>query len=210
MNFFNRILIVGAHYDDAELGCGGTASRFAEMGKKVYKITLTNNRTNDSINNVFVTPDAKFESVEAASLIGYEEIDFDPIECNSLVYSTNSMQKLERIIHQYDIDTVFTHHFYDLNQDHVEASKICLTASRKVKNLIYYKSNMYHNPHFAPNLFIDISKFHSQKAKALRSYSDVHDRGGVLFKTTLEKNIVDGASIGVDAAEIFEVSRIVS
>ena len=35
-----RILMVGAHFDDVELGAGGTATKLAEQGKKVYKLTL--------------------------------------------------------------------------------------------------------------------------------------------------------------------------
>ena len=29
----NNILIIGAHYDDTELGCGGTAAKLAAQGK---------------------------------------------------------------------------------------------------------------------------------------------------------------------------------
>ena len=36
-----NILIVGAHYDDTELGAGGTAAKLVRQGKRVYKITLT-------------------------------------------------------------------------------------------------------------------------------------------------------------------------
>ena len=40
-----NILIVGAHYDDSELGVGGTAAKLVGEGKNVYKLTLTNNKT---------------------------------------------------------------------------------------------------------------------------------------------------------------------
>ena len=49
-----NILIVGAHYDDAELGCGGTAAKLAAEGKNVYKLTLTNNVTKFSQMNIHV------------------------------------------------------------------------------------------------------------------------------------------------------------
>jgi len=45
MNMKN-VLIIGAHYDDAELGAGGTAAKLASEGKNVYKLTLTDNETN--------------------------------------------------------------------------------------------------------------------------------------------------------------------
>ena len=32
----DKILIVGAHYDDAELGVGGTGAKLAAQGKEVY------------------------------------------------------------------------------------------------------------------------------------------------------------------------------
>ena len=37
-----NILLVGAHFDDIELGCGGTAARLVADGKKVYKLILIN------------------------------------------------------------------------------------------------------------------------------------------------------------------------
>ena len=40
-----NILVIGAHYDDAELGAGGTMAKLVSQGKKVYKMTLTDNET---------------------------------------------------------------------------------------------------------------------------------------------------------------------
>ena len=43
-----RILIIGAHYDDAELGAGGTAAKLVAEGCQVYKVTLTDNEVAQS------------------------------------------------------------------------------------------------------------------------------------------------------------------
>ena len=40
-----NILVIGAHFDDAELGCGGTMAKLSAEGKNVYKLTLTDNVT---------------------------------------------------------------------------------------------------------------------------------------------------------------------
>ena len=45
VDIVENILVIGAHFDDAELGCGGIMTRFAHEGKKVYKLTLTDNVT---------------------------------------------------------------------------------------------------------------------------------------------------------------------
>ena len=41
MESFKKVLIIGAHYDDSELGAGGTAAKLLKMGREVYKITMT-------------------------------------------------------------------------------------------------------------------------------------------------------------------------
>ena len=40
-----NILAIGAHFDDIELAVGGTLNFLSKKGRKVYKITLTDNVT---------------------------------------------------------------------------------------------------------------------------------------------------------------------
>src|SRR3989344_8492593 len=37
----NNILVVGAHPDDVELGCGGAIAKHLELGDRVYVLILT-------------------------------------------------------------------------------------------------------------------------------------------------------------------------
>jgi LmbE family N-acetylglucosaminyl deacetylase len=54
----NNVLIIGAHFDDAELGAGGTAAKLVSEGKKVYKLTLTDNATKFTQKNINVDYDS--------------------------------------------------------------------------------------------------------------------------------------------------------
>ena len=45
MKSIKNVLLIGAHFDDSELGAGGTAAKLAHEGKCVYKVTLTDNVT---------------------------------------------------------------------------------------------------------------------------------------------------------------------
>ena len=103
-----RILIVGAHFDDAELGAGGTAAKLVSQGKKVYKLTLTNNVTDFKQKNIKVGyDDSLVDSANACKVLGIEEItDFIPAECNKLEYSKEIMQRVEKIIFDLQIDTI--------------------------------------------------------------------------------------------------------
>jgi LmbE family N-acetylglucosaminyl deacetylase len=207
----NNILIIGAHYDDTELGVGGTASKFVDEGKKVYKLTLTNNVTRSSHLNLNIEYETSLqESAMAAAVLGMKELtEFEPIECTRLFYSTETMQRIEDLIYRYNIDTVFTHFKDDANQDHIEASKLCRTAARHCDNLFAYQSNFYilDAPYY-PTFFVDISKYVAKKIEALKQYEGQHNRFSRLFETCIERNKIWGFSNKVAYAEGFQVLKI--
>lgn len=201
-----NILIIGAHYDDTELGAGGTAAKLAAEGKNVYKLTLTDNVTRFSHMNINVEYETSLrQSTLACQVLGIHEIsEFQPVECTKLVYSTEMMQRIENVIYQYNIDTVFMHFASDMNQDHIEASKLCLTAARHCANILQYQSNGYilNNP-FYPTYFVDISNYIQQKIEALNQYGEEHNRFNRLFQINVERNHVWGFANKVEYAEGF-------
>lgn len=205
-----RILIVGAHYDDCELGVGGTAAKLAKMGKQVYKLTLTNNVTQSKHLNIKVDyePSVK-ESALACRELGIEEItDFEPIECCKLVYDTETMQRIENVIFEKNIDTVFMHFGDDMNQDHIAASKLCITAARHCKNILAYQSNLYILSNaFYPTFFVNITDEIDQKISSLNQYSGDHNRFNKLFQTCIERNRVWGYSNKCEYAEGFHIIK---
>ncbi len=201
-----NILIVGAHYDDTELGVGGTAAKLAAQGKQVYKLTLTDNVTRFSHKNINVEYETSVsQSAQACRVLGIQEItDFVPVECTKLVYSTQMMQRIEDVIYRYHIDTVFMHFAHDMNQDHIEASKLCLTAARHCNNIFQYQSNGYVlDESYYPTFFVDISDFVDQKVRALECYGEEHNRFNKLFQINVERNHVWGYSNEVEYAEGF-------
>ncbi len=205
-----NILIIGAHFDDAELGAGGTAAKLASLGKKVYKFTLTDNETHFAQRNIHVSfDDSKKQSARAAETLGMIEIENkDPIPHASLVYGTEIMQKVESILFDYNIDTLFLHFDEDMHQDHVEASRICRTAARHCANILEYKSNGYITENeYHPTYFVDISDFIEQKKQALSCYGSEHDRMSRLFETNIERNHIWGYANEVEYAEGFRVIK---
>lgn len=208
-----NILIIGAHYDDAELGAGGTAAKLASEGKNVYKLTLTDNVTKFKHMGINVEYETSVtESSNACNILGVKEItDFEPVECSQLVYSTEIMQRVEQVIFEYDIDTVFMHFAHDMNQDHIEASKICMTAARHCKNILCYQSNGYVlEEAYYPNYFVDISKFVDKKKKSLEMYGEEHNRFNKLFDINIQRNAVWGYSNKVEYAEGFHIIKMLN
>lgn len=190
-----NILVVGAHYDDSELGVGGTMALLSAAGKKVWKLTLTDNETNFTQKNIFVDKESSLiSSSNACKILGVKEInEFKPVKCNELFYSKEIMQQVEAIIFKYQIDTLFFHFDHDLNRDHVEASKICMIAGRHCDNLFMYQSNGYiPENQFHPTVFFDISKVLDLKKKSLACYKQEHNRFNKMFEMNIQRNFVWG------------------
>lgn len=212
MKSMNNVLIIGAHFDDAELGAGGTAAKLVAEGKNVYKITLTDNVTKFEQRQVTVDySSSRRQSKEACEVLGIKELEFEPPEeCSKLAYSKEIMQRVEKIIFQYKIDTVLIHFSEDMNQDHIEANKICLTASRHCANILEYQSNGYILDNaFYPTFFVNISDYIGVKEKALEKYGEEHNRMNRLFTTILERNHIWGYSNEVEYAEGFRVVKMI-
>lgn len=205
-----NILIVGAHFDDAELGAGGTAAKLAAEGKNVYKLTLTDNVTKfDAMNINVAYESSRMQSAKACEVLGIKEItDFVPVECSKLEYTQEIMQKVEKYIFDLNIDTIFMHFNADMNTDHVAASRICLTAGRHCKNIIQFQSNGYvlENVYY-PTFFVDISDFVEKKRAALACYGSEHNRFDSLFEVSIDRNRVWGYSNKVKYAEGFNIIK---
>lgn len=205
-----NILVVGAHYDDAELGAGGTMAKLSSQGCKVYKLTLTDNVTNFSHMNIHVDFDSSaMQSKKACEVLGAEEVYLKkPVECSTLEYKKEVMQEIEAIIFEKEIDTVIIHHNDDMNQDHIAAFKNCITAARHCKNILTYQSNGYIlNEAFIPNYFVDISDFVELKRKSLEQYGEEHNRFDRLFEMNIERCHVWGYSNKCEYAEGFRVIK---
>ena len=191
----NNILIIGAHFDDAELGAGATAAKLVALGKRVYKITLTNTRVVSKDMNLNILEETGREnSRNACSILGVEEILIKNVsEFGRLQYNKDIMQEIEHIIFEKNIDTVLFHFGSDYQTDHLEAHKICKTAARHCKNLLMFQSNPYIiSEAFYPNVFIDVTDFIELKRKALECYEADHNRQGNLFETNIDRNKIWG------------------
>ncbi len=199
-----NILVVGAHFDDAELGCGGSMAKWVKEGKTVFKLTLTDNETAFSIKDIYVDADESYEdSKKACKVLGVkEQYKILGAHCGGLVYNKARMQYVESLIFSLKIDTLLIHYMNDLNQDHAEASKICQTAGRYCDTVLMYQSNRYILPtDFYPRVFVDITDTVQLKIDAVNKYRIGHDRYKRLFAEVLNYNKLLGFSVFTEEKE---------
>jgi len=204
-----NILVIGAHYDDAELGAGGSMAKWIKEGKKVYKLTLTDNVTNFEKKGINVQADSSIkESDKACKVLGVSEVTtIDLAECTNLIFNKKQMQQIESFIIDNNIDTIVIHFTSDIQQDHVHASTISYVAGRYCDNILMYQSNKYILPKdFYPRYFVDITDTIELKKRALACYGEGHNRFNSLFDMTIAQNRVDGYKTNMSEKEFYSES----
>ena len=159
-----RVLAIGAHYDDVELGCGGTLLKHRKNGDDIYILVITKSdyKTQDKT-HMRKKQDARNEGIAAAKITGAKLIygDFKTLE---LLPNKKLINYISKIIEKINPDIVYTHFCGDQHLDHKAVAVSSLIATKKVKNVYSYMSNIYDtNPVFEPKHFVDISEFFEDK-----------------------------------------------
>lgn len=204
-----NVLAIGAHFDDIELGCGGTLAKHKANGDNVYAYVATlSGFTNH--NNVEIRSNAvaTIEGQNAMSILGVDLIkgNFKTLE---IEFTDDLNLEIIKIVEEKHIDLVYTHWIGDIHHDHQAVSRASLHSCRHVPRLLMYRSNWYHsNLDFKGNFYINISDFWETKKLAIEAHASEMERTGkkwIEFFHNEAKNA--GQKIGVDKAEVFEVVK---
>jgi LmbE family N-acetylglucosaminyl deacetylase len=204
-----NILAIGAHYDDIELGCGGSLAKHVANGDKVYAYVATKsgfvNHQNIEVRSNAI---ATLEGENAMKILGVELIkgDFKTLE---IEFTDELNLKILKIVEEKNINLVYSHWLGDIHHDHQAVAKASLHSCRHVPRLLMYRSNWYQSTlDFKSNFYIDISDYWETKKKAIEAHKSEMDRTGekwIEFFNNEAKNA--GQRIGVKKAEVFEVLK---
>src|SRR6266478_3911507 len=112
-----RVLIVGAHADDIEIACGGTAARLLSEGAEVTALVVTDTHY---VRNGIVHRDsaqAQKEAEAAAKTIGYP-IYFGTARNNDVKVTSELVYFIRGHIERCNAGTIITHWDGDAHLDH--------------------------------------------------------------------------------------------
>ncbi|CAB1080506.1 hypothetical protein D1AOALGA4SA_8185 [Olavius algarvensis Delta 1 endosymbiont] len=104
-----KIFAIGAHFDDVEIGCGGTLLRRAAEGDQIFILTVTNSEYSKPNGgpkrrgNV-----AKAEAQEAAKILGAELICLNK-PCLDLIHNEELVYDIEDVVQEVKPDILLTH-----------------------------------------------------------------------------------------------------
>ena len=205
-----NILAIGAHFDDVELGCGGTLARHVQQGDNVYVFVATiSGFVNQYNQEVRSNENALAEARNAMSILGIKELLCGNFKTLEIEFVDALNIEILKIVQEKKIDQVYAHWTGDIHHDHQAVAKASLHSCRHVPRLLMYRSNWYHSTlEFRGNFYIDISQYWETKQKAIRAHVTEVDRTGEkwinFFRNEAENA---GQRIGVKYAEVFEVVK---
>lgn len=204
-----NILAIGAHFDDIELGCGGTVAKHVANGDNVYAFVATHSGFVSHDKRIIRTNAVALrEGKKAMGILGAELIcgGFDTL---MVEFEEKLNAAILRIVEDKKIERVYTHWAGDIHHDHLAVARASLHSCRHVPRLLMYRSNWYHaNAEFRGNFYTDITCFFDTKILATKAHvseiSRTHAKWLNFFTNEAENA---GQRIGVKYAEVFELVK---
>ena len=202
-----NVLAIGAHFDDIELGCGGSLCRHVFNGDKVTMYVATDSGfigehgSRDS-------SDAIKEGKAAAKIIGADLV-LGGHRTLFLEFCDEVNLQLVNLINDRQIDTIYTHCEHDVHHDHLALARATLHSARHVPRVLMYRSNWYKSTaNFHKQFYVDITPFWSTKEKSIRTHESELSRVGEKWIDYFRRDAqVSGAEVGVGYAEAFQVVK---
>ena len=197
-----RVLAVGAHPDDVELGCGGTLAAHRDAGDSVAVLVITGGQNG---------PGADRERVleqEAAAAVLDIDLFWGDLTDGAVTPNAGTVAVIERVLSTTRADVVYVHAADDSHQDHRAVASATLSAARKRSRVLHYRSPS--TMQFHPTMFVDIADHLDLKITAVRCH-----QSQVEWSSMVDPEVVQasarffGAQARLRFAEAFEPARFV-
>lgn len=202
------VLCVVAHPDDLELMAGGTVAKWIAEGHSVHVLTLSDGAWTAPNSTVMRDrAEALQEEERAAGLLGYSVENLrEP--AMDLKFEDRLVCEVLRRIDAHQVDTLICPWERDIHHDHEIASRIAVSATRRMPRVLMGQINNYLRDVFTPNVFVDISDTWEQKIKALECYATQWARAGEEWLAFLDETTrYYGRMVGVARAEGFVCNK---
>lgn len=180
-----RIIAIGAHPDDCDIGMGGTAALFAQMGHKVKFLSVTNGDAgHHEMGGGALAKRRRAETLEVARRLG---IEYDVLDNHDGELSPNYevRKQIIRKIREWNADVVIGPRANDYHPDHRYTGMLVQDAAYMVvvpnvapdtpplqKNPVFlYFQDRFQKPQpFQPDIVVAIDETYEKKVDALDAH----------------------------------------
>jgi LmbE family N-acetylglucosaminyl deacetylase len=163
-----RVLAIGAHPDDVEIGCGGALSKHHADYDVLHILTLSRGAAGGDVNIRAV------EAQNAAARLN-ARLEMANLRDMYITDGAETISIIEAAIRDLHPTHIYTHSPEDTHQDHRAVHAATLVAARGVPNVYCYQSPSS-TPEFKPQRFVDITHYIGKKIELIGAYKSQIDR----------------------------------
>jgi len=148
-----RVLALGPHVDDVEIGCGATLLRLKRYHRAQVDVRVFSDH--------YAVPQHQDRSLEgraAAELMGYDSLGFFQMRDTEFPAMARDLQeRVAGLRDQLEPDLVLSPNARDTHQDHVALAQAIAREFRYGESIWCYEINQFGTDyHFRPNLYLDV------------------------------------------------------
>lgn len=204
-----NILAIGAHPDDAELGCGGLLLKAARRGHNVFLYNVTRGSASGD------PQERARESIESSKFIGARALWMDNFEDATLSSSDAELvSHIEFFTNKCNADIVYTHSPVDNHHDHRAVAEATVEGARHAPNILSYEMPVTKN--FNPQIYYDISDVIEDKIELInifvsqknKMFIKSHAIKGLAQYRALQSrlNVAHAVTAAVESFEVMKLS----
>ncbi len=157
-----NILAIGAHPDDLEIGCGATLYKYAKHGHKVHAMIMSDGALGGD------SSVRRAEQARSNEILGIENVFWGGYRDTEIPLNKEVISMIEANIKQVQPVFIFVNFHHDTHQDHRNLATATISATRYIKNVLFYEVPTTHD--FSPSIFVNISNEMDKKVEALLAH----------------------------------------
>ena len=181
-----NVVFIGAHPDDCETKCGGTAALLVAKGHQVHFVSLTDGSAGHQTSHGGIVAARRLqECAESALRLGLTSYRVLPNRDGHLLPTLSVRAAVIQLLRRTQADIVVTHRPSDYHPDHRYTSQlvqdsaylvmvpgVCAEVEPLRANPIYlYMEDHFRKPcPFSPDISVDITHFWDKKVDALDAH----------------------------------------
>ena len=214
-----RIIVFGAHPDDAQFKAGGTAAMWAKAGHKVKLVSVTNGDIGHWRSAGGPLAKRRLAEVRKADKIVGAATEVLDIHDGELMPTLENRQHIIRLIREWQADVVISHRPWDYHPDHryvgvlvqdaafmVTVPFVCTDVPPlKANPLFLYSSDRFLKPYpFKADIIVAVDEVFDQKLAALHEMPSQVYEGGASGSEELVKKVPAASDVAARKAWLRE------
>jgi bacillithiol biosynthesis deacetylase BshB1 len=209
-----KILVVGPHPDDQELGMGGTIGMLVSQGHDVLLLDMTSGEPTPH-----GSPEIRAkEAATAAEILGVQRTSVN-LPNRFVEYSISARHAVAAVMREHQAEILFTPYFEDAHPDHIATTKIVEDARFDAKLtkidlagepiypkwlFYYYCTHLRIIP--SPSFLVDTTGFAKQKRDSIVAYESqfvIPEKNRPIVDWVVAQDIYFGGRLRTETAEPF-------